>query len=97
MTEHARVIRIAKFRPDPGRRQELLARLRELADVLRPLPGLFGVQVCTLHEDNEWLVLVSRWHNEDAMKAQGNEAIAAILTSLAGLVEREEIEHLLSL
>ncbi len=97
MAEHARVIRVAKFRPDPGVREEVLARLQQIAQELRSLPGLFGAQVCRLHEDPSWLVLVSRWESEQAMSGTNAPPIAEHIRSLAGLVEREEIEHLIAL
>jgi quinol monooxygenase YgiN len=96
MPDHARLIRIAKYRANPGVREELLARMEELATAMRDLQGLFGAQVCTINKAPEWLALVSRWQDEEALRQIEGTPAARLVEDIAGLVEQEEIEHLIS-
>ena len=75
MAEHAHIIRVAKYRPQPGGAKDLRDALHALADGMRGLPGLFGAQACRVDGDPEWLALVSRWEREQAMQATGNAGV----------------------
>jgi heme-degrading monooxygenase HmoA len=96
MAEHARIVRVARYRAQPGAIEELRAALHALAGGLRGLPGLFGAQVCRLSEDPEWLALVSRWQDEDAMQATRKPAIEALVAHVAGLGQEQRIEHFIA-
>ncbi len=93
MAEHAHIVRIARYRPQPGAVEELRSALNALAQGMRGLPGLFGVQVCELMEDPEWLALVSRWEHEAAMRATGNPGVEELVTRVAGLGQEQRVEH----
>ena len=96
MPDHARLIRVAKYRPEPGARAELLERMEELAVAMRDLPGLFGAQVCTIAEAPEWLVIVSRWQDEEALRKIVGTPAARLVEDVAGLADEEEIQNLIS-
>ena len=96
MPEHARLIRVAKYRSDPGARDELLARMHELVTAMRDLPGLFGAQVCTVAEAPEWLAIVSRWEDESSLRNIVGTSAARLLEDVTGLADEEEIENLTS-
>jgi quinol monooxygenase YgiN len=93
--DHAHIVRIARYRPDPGQEAALLSQLQALAEAMRPLPGLFGAQVCRIQEDRDWLVLISRWENELAMRGVATGPAAAATEAVAQLAERQEVMHLL--
>jgi quinol monooxygenase YgiN len=94
MSEHAQVIRVAKYRLGPGTRDELLARMQELATALRDIPGVFGAQVCRVAEAPEWLAIVSRWQDEDSMRNVVGTPAASLVDEVAGMADEEEIENL---
>ena len=94
--EHAQVIRVAKYRADPGRRDQLLARMHELAGAMRELPGLFGAQVCVITEAPEWLALIARWRDEESMRRIDGTPAARLTEDVVGLADEEEIEHFIS-
>jgi quinol monooxygenase YgiN len=96
MAEHARIIRVAKYRPQPGAVEELRDALRALAEGMRGLAGLFGAQVCRLSEDPEWLALVSRWEHEQAMQATANPGIDELTNRVAGLGQEQHVEHFIA-
>ncbi len=97
MAEHAQIIRLARYRPDPGQRDNLIAQLQQQVDAMRSLNGLFGAQVCRVQEDPELVVVVSRWENEVAMRGQGQPQVASRLQAAAQVAERAETEHLIAL
>jgi quinol monooxygenase YgiN len=83
MAEHASVVRIARFRPASGRREELVNRLQSGVEGIRQREGCFGAQICTLREDQDAVVVISRWEHETALEqflsdtaAQRSEAAA---------------------
>jgi quinol monooxygenase YgiN len=96
MAEHAHIVRVAKYRPLPGATEDMRAALNALADGMRGLPGLFGVQACRLSEDPEWLALVSRWDDEAAMQATGNPVIEELVDHVAGLADEQQLEHFIT-
>ena len=86
MAEHANVVRVARFRPAPGRREELVNRLQSGADGIRQRDGCFGAQICTVGEDPDAVVVISRWANQTALEqflsdTAAQRAEAAALTS----------------
>jgi quinol monooxygenase YgiN len=94
--EHAHVIRVARYRADPGVRDQLLARMHDLAAAMRELPGLFGAQVCTINEAPEWLALVARWRDEEAMRGIAQTRAAELARDVVGLADEEHIEHFIT-
>ncbi|MDQ6672969.1 MAG: antibiotic biosynthesis monooxygenase [Chloroflexota bacterium] len=96
MAEHAHIVRVARYRPQPGAVEELRAALRALAEGMRGMPGLFGVQVCRLMEDPEWLALISRWEHEQAMQGTGDRSIEELVTRVAGLGQEQRVEHFIA-
>jgi heme-degrading monooxygenase HmoA len=96
MTEHAHIIRVAKYRPQPGGAKDLREALHALADGMRGLPGLFGAQACRVDGDSEWLALVSRWEREQAMQATGNASVEELVDRVAGLAQEQRLEHFIA-
>jgi quinol monooxygenase YgiN len=94
--EHAHVIRVARYRTDPGRRGQLLAGLQALAGAMCELPGLFGAQVCTINEAPEWLALIARWRDEAAMRGIAETSAAQLAQDVVGLADEEVIEHFIT-
>jgi quinol monooxygenase YgiN len=68
MAEHASVVRVVRFRPAAGRRDELLNALKNGADGIRQRDGCFGAQICTQREDESVLVAISRWASQSALE-----------------------------
>jgi quinol monooxygenase YgiN len=97
MPEHAHVVRVARYRPAPGMRDRLLAQMRDLAESMRDLDGLFGAQVCAVNEQPDWFALVSRWRDEGSLRNVAGTPSARITQELAGVVDEEHIEHFTSL
>jgi heme-degrading monooxygenase HmoA len=96
MAEHAHVIRVAKYRPQPGADQELRQALTALAGGMRGLPGLFGAQVCRVSEEPESFALVSRWEQEQAMVATGQPGLKELVDQVAGFAQDQHIEHFIA-
>jgi hypothetical protein len=94
--EHARLIRIAKYRANPGVYEELLARMQALATAMRDVPDLFGAQVCTVAEAPDWLAIVSRWQAEDSLRHMVGTPAARLVEEVAGLADEEVVENLTS-
>src|SRR6266545_4170906 len=67
MAEHANVVRMARFRPAAGRREDLLSRLKNGVDGIRQRDGCFGAQICTLREVPDTIVVISRWESQAAL------------------------------
>ena len=67
MAEHASVVRIIRFQPGEGKRDELIARLEAGAAQIRQLEGCFGVQVCTIRESPGLVASISRWASQAAL------------------------------
>jgi quinol monooxygenase YgiN len=94
--DHAQLIRVARFRPSPGMRDQVLARMQELATALRDIPGVFGAQVCTIADAPEWLAIVSRWQDEASIRNTVDTPAATLLNDVTGMADEEHIENLLS-
>ncbi len=67
MAEHAIVIRVSHFQPASGKREQLVEQLEALSATIRSMDGCFGVQVCSIREAPEPVVVVSRWANQAAL------------------------------
>jgi quinol monooxygenase YgiN len=92
MAEHANVVRVARFRPAPGRRDELLNRLLSGVDGIRQRDGCFGAQVCSLRQDPDIIAIISRWASNAALDqflsdTAAQRAEAATLTTEAPTTE----------
>jgi quinol monooxygenase YgiN len=96
MPEHAQVIRIARYRADPGARDQMLVLMQQLASAMRDLPGLFGAQVCAVDGSPDWLALVSRWRDEASMRDIAGTRAAELTQQLVGLADEEMLEHLVA-
>jgi quinol monooxygenase YgiN len=66
-TEHASIVRVARFRPAAGQRDALLNRLQGGVDGIRQRDGCFGAQICGLREEPETIAVISRWSNQAAL------------------------------
>jgi quinol monooxygenase YgiN len=97
MAEHAHVVRVAKYRPQPGADQDLRQALHALAAGMRGVPGLFGAQVCRLNEDSAVLALISRWEDEQAMQATGHPGLEELVDNVAGFALDQDVEHFIAL
>ena len=74
MAEHAAVINVSRYRPTAGKRQELVAAMRQIAEQAVAAKGCFGAQVCESDLDPEELVGISRWESAQALKAFSDAA-----------------------
>ncbi len=81
MSEHANLIRVSTMHPAEGRRPDLIALAEQIADRARPLPGCFGIQVCSVQEEPESVAVVSRWRDA--------QAVADLEAMLAEITDRE--------
>jgi quinol monooxygenase YgiN len=72
---HARVIRVARFQPLPGKHDELITRIKPGVEAMRTGDGCFGVQVCNVREAAGIVVVVSRWANQAALDVILNAGI----------------------
>jgi quinol monooxygenase YgiN len=59
---------MTRFQPAAGKRDELTAVLEKLAGTIRGMDGCFGVQVCSVREAPEELVVISRWASQTALE-----------------------------
>lgn len=57
--------------PEPGRRDELAASMREMRDLLLAKPGCLAVEPPYLTEDGDCLVGISKWESREAFDAAG--------------------------
>jgi quinol monooxygenase YgiN len=57
--------------PEPARREELAASMREMRDLLLGTPGCLEVEPPYLTEDGECLVGISKWESKEAFEASG--------------------------
>jgi quinol monooxygenase YgiN len=69
MAEHASIVRVARFRPAAGKRDELISRLQGGIEGIRQMEGCFGAQLGTLREDPEVIAAISRWASQAALDA----------------------------
>lgn len=66
MSEHAQLIRVLTVEVAPGKRDEAVHLVEELAEKIRHVEGCFGMQVCSVREEPEWIAVVSRWESQAA-------------------------------
>jgi quinol monooxygenase YgiN len=57
--------------PEPGRRDELAASMREMRELLLGIPGCLEVEPPYQTEDGECLVGISKWESKEAFDASG--------------------------
>jgi quinol monooxygenase YgiN len=69
MAEHASLIQVTTFRPAPGRRDELLALCAETQERAAAADGCFGAQTCTVGDDPDAVVAISRWRDRHSVEA----------------------------
>ncbi len=69
MTEHAGLIQVITFRPAPGLRDELLALCAETQERAAAADGCFGAQTCTVDDDPDAVVAISRWRDRHSLEA----------------------------
>ena len=69
MAEHAGLIQVITFRPAPGRRDELLALCAETQERAATADGCFGAQTCTVDDDPDAVVAISRWRDRHSLEA----------------------------
>ena len=67
MAEHANVVRIIRFKPASGKRDELISTLQRGAEQIREMDGCFGVQICTIKEAPGEVASISRWASQSAL------------------------------
>jgi quinol monooxygenase YgiN len=69
MTEHAGLIQVITFRSAPGRRDEVLALCAQTQERAAAADGCFGAQTCTVDEDPDAVVAISRWRDRHSLEA----------------------------
>ena len=69
MAEHAGLIQVITFQPAPGRRDELLVLCAEAQERAAAADGCFGAQTCTVDDDPESVVAISRWRDGHSLEA----------------------------
>ncbi len=95
VSDHAHMIRVTVFRPKAGSRDDLAALSEAMAERIRKIEGCYGVQVCDVREEPDWLAVISRWENPanldrvDSVASQGERERAASL-----LAEQPRVYHL---
>jgi quinol monooxygenase YgiN len=88
MAEHAAVINVSRYRPAPGKREELLAAMKRMAARAAEARGCFGAQACESDEDHEDLLAISRWESAQTMES--------FSTAAASIAEQEHLQGLLA-
>ena len=96
MAEHANVVRVARFRPAPGRQEELVNRLEAGVEGIRQRDGCFGAQICTLTEDPAVVAVISRWANQAALDQFLSETTAQRAEAAALVTEPPTTETFVS-
>jgi quinol monooxygenase YgiN len=94
MAEHAAVINVSRYRPAPGKRQELMAAMKRMAEQAANSKGCFGAQVCESDDGREDLIAVSRWESQGALEAFAGAADAEqerLKGLLSGPAQRENL------
>jgi len=96
MDEHAAVLDVSRYRPADGKRDEMLAEMKKIAERATQAEGCFGAQVCTSNSEAGTFVAVSRWKSRQALeKFSGEVATTASRDRLTDLLAgRAQHEHL---
>src|SRR5512142_1440768 len=68
MTEHAGLIQVTTFQPAPGRRDEVLALCAQAQERAAAADGCFGAQTCTVDDDPDAVVAISRWRDRHSLE-----------------------------
>ncbi len=68
MADHARLVRVNRFRPAAGKEKEVVDGLKKMRERAAAAEGCFGAQVSRSREDPEVLVFISRWADEAALE-----------------------------
>ena len=88
MSDHAGLVRVGRFRPAAGKRDDVAAVLGEMAATARRADGCFGAQVTISNRDHESIVLVSRWQSRGALDRFGTTSeFEAVRSRLQPLLE----------
>lgn len=66
MSEHSQLVRVTTLHPAEGKRDDVVRVCQENAERARQIEGNFGVQVCSVREEPEWVAIVSRWEDPSA-------------------------------
>ena len=88
MEQHAVVLDVSRYRAAAGKRDEMLAEMKKIADSASKADGCFGAQVCVSSSDNESLIAVSRWKSREALEKFSGEMQSA--------ASRDKLTHLLA-
>ena len=73
MEEHAVVLDVSRYRPAPGKREEMLAEMKKIAERANQADGCFGAQICVSSSDKESIVAVSRWKSRASLERFSGE------------------------
>jgi quinol monooxygenase YgiN len=88
MAEHAAVVNVSRYRPAPGKRQDLMSAMKRMAERAASAKGCFGAQACESDRDRDDLIAVSRWESPQALQA--------FSTTAASTAEQEHLKGLLA-
>ncbi|HYM49409.1 MAG TPA: antibiotic biosynthesis monooxygenase family protein [Candidatus Limnocylindrales bacterium] len=96
MADHAAVVNVSRYRPAQGKRDQLLAAMKTMAQRAAQAKGCFGAQACASDRDHEDLVAVSRWESRQALEAFASTAASAaeqdhLKNLLHGPADRENL------
>jgi quinol monooxygenase YgiN len=96
MEQHAVVLDVSRYRPAAGKRDEMLAEMKKIAERANEADGCFGAQICVSNSDKDSLVAVSRWKSRGALEKFSDEVQSiASRDRLAELLDgRAQHEHL---
>jgi quinol monooxygenase YgiN len=97
MAEHANVVRVARFHPAQGGREEVVNRLQSGIDGIRQRDGCFGAQICTVREDPDVIVIVSRWVSQAALDQFLSDTVDQRAQAAALLSEPAKTETFVSI
>ncbi len=96
MEQHAVVLDVSRYRPADGKRDEMLAEMKRIAERVSAADGCFGTQVCVSSSDKDAIVAVSRWKSRAALEAFAKEVEAIgsrerLMSLLNGRAEHENL------
>src|SRR5688572_5698226 len=97
MAEHASVVRVTRFQPAAGKRDELKAELEGSLGTIRAMDGCFGIQLCSVRESPDEVVAISRWASQGALEPL-NQLASSRMSQITPLVTGQpRTEHFISL
>jgi quinol monooxygenase YgiN len=97
MAEHANIIRVVRFQPAPGKRDELVNRLETGVEGIRQMEGCFGAQICAVREAPDVLVAISRWASQSAVDRFLENTTSERAEAAALAAQPPAAEHFISL